>query len=178
MADFFLAIPYIRNNEGGYTNTPGDTGGETYMGISRNNFPNWDGWIEVDSAKPLVHGEIIDNVQLSGDVNDFYHDNFWKPISGDNISDQGAATYILDTAVNTGVKQAVKIVQRTIGVPDDGVFGPQSLSALNGGNWLSGIHTNRMAFYNNLVANNSNDAKFLNGWISRCTKLYSQLQSA
>jgi lysozyme family protein len=51
MADFKQAHSIVMNNEGGYANDPSDRGGETYKGISRNNFPNWKGWKLIDLHK-------------------------------------------------------------------------------------------------------------------------------
>ena len=42
---------HILRAEGRYANLVGDTGGETYGGVSRNNHPNWSGWHPIDAAK-------------------------------------------------------------------------------------------------------------------------------
>ena len=52
-------INMILREESGYANVSGDLGGETYRGITRKNFPKWDGWKIVDENKPLKKGEII-----------------------------------------------------------------------------------------------------------------------
>ena len=40
-------------HEGGYVDDRDDRGGETYRGISRNNFPDWKGWKKIDGFKPV-----------------------------------------------------------------------------------------------------------------------------
>ena len=40
---FDRAFVTTMQSEGGYVNNPKDPGGETYMGISRNNYPHWQG---------------------------------------------------------------------------------------------------------------------------------------
>lgn len=47
MADFKIAFDITNKTEAGYANNPDDSGGETYAGISRNNWPYWEGWKNV-----------------------------------------------------------------------------------------------------------------------------------
>jgi len=77
MAELMKAMPALLRNEGGYSNVEGDTGGETYRGISRNNFPNWKGWAIVDRFKPLKDEQIISDDQLDILIHIFYNENFW-----------------------------------------------------------------------------------------------------
>ena len=50
MAIFNSAFQITMGNEGGYANNPADSGGETYKGIAKNYWPNWEGWTAVDQA--------------------------------------------------------------------------------------------------------------------------------
>ena len=52
-------IDMVLKHEGGYANVSGDLGGETYRGISRKNFPSWNGWEIVDEKKPLKYNQIL-----------------------------------------------------------------------------------------------------------------------
>ena len=40
---FLTAFANTMIHEGGYSVDPGDSGGETYMGISRHHWPDWAG---------------------------------------------------------------------------------------------------------------------------------------
>lgn len=44
MANFKEAINKTLKFEGGYVNDPDDSGGETFLGISRVNNKSWKGW--------------------------------------------------------------------------------------------------------------------------------------
>jgi len=111
MANFKEAWSITSVNEGGYANVDGDTGGETYRGITRKNFPHWKGWPIVDLHKPLHHGAIINDQNLEGMVEQFYIDNFWKPVHGDTMTDQDLANQVFDMAVNAGVGEALKLLK-------------------------------------------------------------------
>jgi len=175
MADFSAAQPYILANEGGYCDTTGDTGGETYMGISRNNWPNWGGWSLVDAHQPLHYNEIIADDNLNSLVNQFYKRNFWDTMLGDGIDSQAVATYLYDFHVNAG-GNAVKCVQRVVGSNPDGMFGNGTLNALNNysGDLLSDLNNSRIAYYTEISQNGAN-AKFLNGWLKRANDMYAKL---
>jgi lysozyme family protein len=47
------------------------------------------------------------------------------------VSDPALCFQVLDAAVNHGMQNAVRFLQRAVGVADDGNFGAVSVSALN-----------------------------------------------
>jgi len=106
MANADIAISLMLVHEGGYTKgLQNDSGGETYKGISRNNWPNWAGWQLVDNAKSQSNfpGSLEEDSHLQGLVLDFYHQNFWR---FDELEDQLLANCVLDAAVNMGLGTA------------------------------------------------------------------------
>lgn len=126
MADFNQIFEKVMEFEGGYKlhNIPGDKGGMTYAGISRNRWPDWPGW-------QLIDGGEISSQRIKAMVAEFYKIHFWKSIHGDQIIFQSVAFMLYDFAVNAGLKVAVKLAQRIIGVTEDGILGPNTLKALN-----------------------------------------------
>jgi lysozyme family protein len=176
MADFNLANPHVIANEGGYVNDPSDSGGETYRGVSRNNYPNWQGWQIVDAAKPLKRGQIINNDTLDTLVNDFYKVEFWDSMKGDAIKDQSFASYFYDFYI-TSRGNAVKRLQKVIGIsPQFANFGLVTLTAVNlyKGDLLAVIHKARCDYYKEIGV--GHNAKFLNGWLNRANNLYAKLK--
>jgi len=134
MADYKTAIEKTLNFEGAYVNDPVDTdGGETYCGISRNNFPHWVGWILIDNVKHQSNFPKIlsENDSLTGFVHDFYKKEFWDMVGGDKINDQSIADILLDSAVNEGIRPAVKRAQEIAGLPQTGLFSGQLANAIN-----------------------------------------------
>lgn len=174
MADFKSAIPYILENEGGYANLKGDSGGRTYMGVSENNFPSLQLWSMLDYYMPLANGKIVDDAAITAFVNNFYYKQFWCNIKGDGIDSQEVATYILDWYVNSG-KYAIEHVQALLGIADDGIFGNGTLNALNeAGEILDKIHASRTEYVNKIGAIHP---EFLHGWLNRINNLYSKLST-
>lgn len=110
--DFDTAFTRLIGHEGGYVNHPGDPGGETKYGISKRQYPAEDiKNLTLDRAKAL------------------YLRDYWGPAGCDAVP--ALAKYqVFDMAVNSGVGQAIRTVQRTVGVVVDGVLGPRTLQAI------------------------------------------------
>ncbi len=62
------AISFVLKWEGGYSNDPYDSGGETKYGISKRSYPNLD----------------IKNLTLE-QAKEIYKRNYWDKIDGDNL---------------------------------------------------------------------------------------------
>lgn len=114
MANFDEAYKRTLKFEGGWCNEDGDTGGETYKGISRVFHKSWAGWKIVDSykKKPNWPKNMESDATLQALVKDCYKENYWKPIWGDKLTNQKVANDLYDTAVNMGVGTSIKLAQR------------------------------------------------------------------
>ena len=175
MAEFTPAYLIGRDNEGGYSNRKSDKGGETYAGISRVYFPNWEGWGLIDMHKPIGQGDIIKDVVLDSKIKQFYYGNFWNKIKGDGIDSQAVASYFYDWSLTSG--GAIKKVQAALGVEADGVFGNGSLHALNekGEAFLAVLRDLRVDYYNAIVQRDPAQQPNLKGWLNRANGLYEKL---
>jgi len=147
MAKFDISFDKTIAAEGGYSNNAADKGGETYKGISRNNFPDWRGWNLIDNCKKRVgtspealNKELAGNFPLQQDVRTFYVEKFWLP--NFEYLHQEIADELFDTAVNQGAGTAVKYLQKALNalnrngsdyadIAEDGGFGSGTLSAYN-----------------------------------------------
>lgn len=146
MANFNEAYRETIRSEGGYSNHPSDRGGETWRGIARNMWPQWDGWMLIDEIKAncgtSLHAlrtalEMDDELEVK--VRSFYKTNFWDRLSIDGLSER-VACEIFDTAVNQGRRTAVKYFQQALNmlndnqrhysdIDADGVIGVQTIKA-------------------------------------------------
>jgi lysozyme family protein len=124
--------------EGEYSNVKTDRGGETYCGISRVKNPGWIGWPIIDSAMKSI-GQLPVR-QLRQHVEEFYRNEFWLPINGNDLNSDMALD-IFEAAVNCGVGTAIKFLQKALNltnrqqklwpdIPCDGHFGPMTLQAV------------------------------------------------
>jgi len=98
--NFDKALDFVLSWEGGHSNDPGDPGGETYKGISRNMNPQWSGWQFVDKK---------DFTSADRDIEHFYKVNYWNKCACEYL--QGPLDIVIfDTAVNMGVSRAMLIL--------------------------------------------------------------------
>jgi lysozyme family protein len=151
MATFEEAVNNTLQWEGKYTWDPNDPGGETNWGISKRDHPNEDiKNMTVDRAKAI------------------YREGYWKDLYGE-ISLQPVANKLFDMGVNMGVGTAVRILQFALGVTVDGLFGVNTLAAVNnaGAALLAPYKQALVQHYQDIVARNPNEAKFLMGWLRR-----------
>lgn len=113
MRNLFLKfIERVLRHEAGYVWDKDDPGGETKWGISKRSYPHLD-------IKNLTREEAIE----------IYYNDFWLKVHTDVLPD--AMDYqLLDSAVNSGISQSIRFLQRALDVADDGDFGPNSRKAL------------------------------------------------
>lgn len=112
MIDFDTAIERVLGHEGGYVNDPADPGGETNWGICKRSYPTVD----------------IKNLTRDG-AKFIYMRDFWTPIAS-KVKDAALVFQLFDAAINHGMDNATRFLQRALDVVDDGHFGPRSTAAL------------------------------------------------
>jgi lysozyme family protein len=134
-----------------FEDDPDDPGGATKFGIDKRSHP------QVDiRALTRERAEAIYLQEFSHSVLAFL-----PPV---------AALVAFDAEVNTGPMQALKLVQRAVGVTVDGVLGPVTRKAvMETDEWtlVSGILNQRVKFYQQLAAEKPRLSKFLTGWLNR-----------
>lgn len=171
MAEFAPAFKLTMKYEGGYANDKSDRGGETYRGISRNNWRGWEGWALVDGMKANKEfPRCLDyNAELQAKVETFYRRNFWMPIMAE-IKDQALVDWLFDKGVNMGIQRAYKLLQRALHVDQDGVIGPQTRAMIQQSDpvqLLADCRDEAKRFYTNLALKDPSQSKFLHGWLAR-----------
>jgi lysozyme family protein len=116
--NFESAVNKLLGLEGGYSDHAADNGGKTMYGITE---------------------EVARRVGYRGDMRELpldlakqiYKRDYWDAVKADELP--AAVRYVVfDAAVNSGVGQSAKWLQRACGVVDDGVIGPKTLAAANG----------------------------------------------
>lgn len=118
---FDRAVDLILQHEGGYVNDPHDPGGETNYGISKRAYPDL-------NIKEITRD----------DAKQIYRRDYWDAIRADEMPEP-VAVGVFDMAVNAGNRTAVQLLQRIVGVKDDGIVGPVTLEAVrkHDAHWLA-----------------------------------------
>ena len=132
-------IPLILKHEGGYVNHPSDPGGATNKGITIKTFRRF--------IKP--DGTIADLKALTTDQAVIvYKRNYWDAVLADLLP-MGVDYTVADFAVNSGPARAAKVLQKVVGVTQDGQIGPATLKAVKAmpaKDIIRQVHANRLAF--------------------------------
>ena len=114
------SLAYVLKWEGGYVNHPADPGGMTNLGVTKRVWEEWTG-------KPANEREML---SLTTDmVAPLYKKKYWNLVRGDDLP-SGVDLCVFDCAVNSGVGQSSKFLQRVVGVSQDGRIGPLTLAAV------------------------------------------------
>ena len=122
---FNTAFDRVIGHEGGFQNDKKDRGnwttGEvgkglckgTKFGISAMSYPELD----------------IQNLTVN-QAKDIYKRDWWNKYKLDNFH-PAIAYQLFDAGINHGMKTAIKFLQRSVGVDDDGIVGPKTMEAVN-----------------------------------------------
>lgn len=136
--NFDQAFDRLLGHEGGYVNDPKDPGGETNWGIT----------IAVARAEGYT-GPMRD--LPAAKAKEIYRAKYWAPVRADELPDS-VRFDVFDAAVNHGVGQSAKWLQRAAGAQPDGVIGAQTVAAARGAGSQLAAHFNgyRLQFYTDL----------------------------
>lgn len=151
MTNFDRAFTALLGHEGGYSNHPADPGGETNWGIT----------LTVARA----NGYVGRMQEMPADIaKTIYQRNYWLPQFDD--LPYVLAFQVFDGAVNSGVGQSVRWLQRALGVADDGNLGPVTMAAVKAADPLKTAvryNARRLQFMRRLT----NWRTFGSGWAGR-----------
>lgn len=158
MNEFERSLARVLVHEGGYVNLKADPGGETNRGVTQRVYNAY----RQRLGLPLVSVRGISSTEVEA----IYEANYWKLAKCDQLP-AGVSYVVFDGAVNSGVAQSVKWLQRALNVTADGVVGNATLAAVqNYGNMdrlVDAICDRRLAFLKALKTWKT----FGKGWASR-----------
>ena len=138
--NFDQAFERLIGHEGGYVNHPADPGGETNWGIT----------LRTARAEGYT-GPMRSMARLQ--AKEIYRSAYWGRARADQYD--GAIGYqLFDAAVNHGIGNAVRFLQRAVGVADDGDIGPVTVAAIKRmsvTDVLARFNAERLDFYTKLT---------------------------
>jgi lysozyme family protein len=159
MSDKFeSALKIILEYEGGNDNDPHDPGGRTSRGIIQREYNLW----------CRRYNEPIQSVWLATDdqIEMIYRENYWDPLMCDDMP-AGVDLVLFDSGVNSGCSQAIKWLQRSLNVVDDGVLGPHTFTAVTDERDIPGLITEICGRRLNMLEHLSIWKYYHHGWTNR-----------
>lgn len=134
-------------------NVSGDSGGWTKYGISYNFNKKY--FKSLDDFKNMTFEQACE----------IAYNNYYLPLDLGTVNPKAQAM-LFDIAFNMGVKRAVILAQRALGLLDDGIVGKNTRSALHKLDKVK-MNNERVKYFNAIVKNNPSQSKFLKGWLNR-----------
>lgn len=139
-------------HEGGYVNDPRDPGGETNWGITKRT-AQANGY--QGSMREMTREQAYK----------IYYSAFWLRYQCDKMP-EAVAYQFFDAAVNHGLGNASRMLQRSVNVADDGIIGNMTIAAIKKmaiSDVIMRLNAERLEFYCKL----STFATFGKGWVRR-----------
>jgi len=145
----------VLKSEGGNDDDPSDHGGRTSRGITQREYDAW----RRENKQPTQDVWSASNA----DIESIYHDEYWDPWC--DLMPIGADYLYFDMAVNAGPYRAAVLLQRALGVADDGRIGPitrQAIAKADAAELIESYSIVKRKFYLSL-----HQPKFTKGWLNR-----------
>jgi len=154
---FQRAVTFVIDRlEGGATPVH-DTGGNTRFGVSEKAFPH------IDIAKLTRQG-----------AEQIYLDHYWNVVNASSLP-PSVGLLVFDAAVNLGAVRAAQMLQRLLGLKDDGVIGPKTIHAVKTYQPLSELRVlyseSRLRYYEELSSWKPLYRPFARGWRLRVLRV-------
>ncbi len=149
-------ISHVIAIEGGYVNDPKDPGGETKYGICKRSYPDLD----------------IKNLTVE-QATAIYIQDYWTPLKCSDLPIIFRLV-VFDCGVNQGVYRAAKMLQRALGVKQDGIIGNITLrraSAYPSKEKFYQFVSYRAVAYLGTVIVRPKSRKYFRGWMKRLIRV-------
>lgn len=162
-------IDAILEREQGFVNDPADRGGATKWGITQETLTASRGRAatpaDVEALTPEEARAILraSYIERPGFL---------------SIANAALFDAVVDCGVNMGPKRAAMLLQRALGVREDGIFGPATraaLQVLDVGLVYRRFVAERIRRYGRIISNDPRQAKFAAGWLNRAAEFVEQV---
>ncbi|HMG82997.1 MAG TPA: glycosyl hydrolase 108 family protein [Ferruginibacter sp.] len=168
MANVNVLAPIILKWEGGYENSPNDTGNYTdaHVLIGSNKGITPDAYKTAFGAYPTIpQMQNITNDQFAQVLKKLY----WDRWQADKINNQSVADILVDWVWASGGWGIMK-PQGILNLAQDGAVGDITIAAVNAADpqtFFNQVKAARITFVQNIVAQHPNQSQWLHGWENR-----------
>lgn len=161
-------VKYIRRREGDgkYTDHPDDRGGPTYTGITLRTYNRWRHEQSLPELTAREYKAMTENdkATLDGHVDLIYATKYIRPWTWcpDPLRFLCASVTVL-----SGQRRATKLLQRALGVDDDGIVGPATKRAVTNKDPLElavEFCWKRQLHYARIVQKDGTQTRWIGGW--------------
>ena len=156
---FKRCLELVLKSEGGYINHKDDPGGRTNLGVTQ---AVWEEWV----GHPVSENDM--KALTADKVAPMYEMKYWRTSYCEKLP-VGVSLLVFSMAVNSGSGRAVKLLQRCLGLLEDGVIGPKTMAKiqeLGAVDLVERYSATRKAFYEGLKL----FPVFGKGWLARTEK--------
>lgn len=153
--NFQRSLQALLKSEGGNDDDPHDHGGRTSRGVIQREY---DAWRREQGLPPRDVWTATDE-----EIATIYKEEYWDPNC--NMLPVGVDYLYFDMAVNAGPNRATKLMQRALGLQEDGRVGPITRAAMRDANarqLIDRYSDVKRAFYIGL-----HQPRFTKGWLNR-----------
>ncbi len=161
---FLQCLKIVLGNEGGYSDHASDRGGATNHGVTQKTYNDYlrKRGLALRSVAEIEDAEVAD-----------IYEEYWRAAHCAYMPEP-LDLQMFDAAIQHSPKRAIKLLQRTIGVDEDGICGRNTITALHEDAVSIGVEMvcqvyldNRAALYDRIIANDPSQSAFAAGWMSR-----------
>lgn len=166
---FDECMAFVAKWEKGKVDHPADPGGRTNNGVTQANFNAY--------LKRLGKPERDVFTMTEEEEKDIFFTDYWLKAHCDKLPEP-LDLIQFDTAVQRGPFKARQMLQRALGIMDDGIIGPQTMAAVSKSNPKVVASKYRMARKDHYLRRVTEDYKqraFLAGWLNRLHDLEKRL---
>jgi lysozyme family protein len=156
---FKKCLELVLKSEGGYVHHPSDPGGRTNLGVTQAVWEEWEGHLVSENDMKALTAE---------KVAPMYEMKYWRTSYCEKLP-QGLNLLVFSMAVNSGSGRAVKLLQRCLGLVEDGVIGARTMEKIqecSAVDLVEKYSATRKAFYEGLKL----FPVFGKGWLARTEK--------
>ena len=156
---FKKCLELVLKSEGGYVDHPSDPGGRTNLGVTQK---VWEEWV----GHPVTEKEM--RALTPEKVAPMYEMKYWRTSYCEKLP-QGLNLLVFSMAVNSGSGRAVKLLQRCLGLVEDGIIGARTMAKIQEcrvADLIDRYSATRKEFYEGLKL----FPVFGKGWLNRVEK--------